>query len=200
VARCRDILQTLTSLRSGDAPFDRMPVRVLLEEVAEPHRNFGIAIVINAPGRPSDPVIDRNPGLLYGLGNLVENAVDFARSRVDIAAEWTPASLVIVVEDDGPGFSPEVSARIGQPYVTSRARERQEERQDADEESGLGLGFFIAKTLLERTGASLTFENRPLPASGASIRITWPRRALALELDRDATKGRGPDYSASEGA
>ncbi|MFG1477238.1 ActS/PrrB/RegB family redox-sensitive histidine kinase [Xanthobacter sp. V4C-4] len=200
VSRCRDILQTLTSLSSGDAPFDRMPVRQLLEEVVEPHRDFGIAIVINAPGRPSDPVIDRNPGLLYGLGNLVENAVDFARARVDIAAEWTPSSLVIVVEDDGPGFSPEVSARIGQPYVTSRGRDRLEERQDADEESGLGLGFFIAKTLLERTGASLTFENRPLPATGASIRITWPRRALAIEMDHDATKGRGADYSATEGA
>lgn len=194
VSRCRDILQTLTSLRSGDAPFDRMPIRQLLEEVVEPHRNFGITIAIEAVEHGDDPVIDRNPGLLYGLGNLVENAVDFARNRVDIAAQWTPSSLVIVVQDDGPGFSPEVSARIGQPYVTSRARDRQEE----DEESGLGLGFFIAKTLLERTGASLTFTNRPPPDTGALIRITWPRHALALETEHDATNGRGAGYSASK--
>lgn len=193
VNRCRDILQTLTSLRSGDAPFDRMPLALLLEEVVEPHRNFGIAINVTVQDTPGAPVIARNPGLLYGLGNLVENAVDFASERVDIFAQWTPAGLDIVVKDDGPGFAPEVSARIGQPYVTSRARERQQE----DGESGLGLGFFIAKTLLERTGANLTFENRPPPETGAIISIHWPRTALAIEVEPGATKGRGSEYSTS---
>lgn len=191
VGRCRDILQKLTSLRSGDAPFDRMPLAHLLEEVVEPHRNFGITIAVAVKDQPGAPVIARNPGLLYGLGNLVENAVDFASERVEIAAEWTPQGLDIVVADDGPGFSPEVSQRIGQPYVTSRARDRQE--ADADVESGLGLGFFIAKTLLERTGASLTFQNRPVPETGAVIRLHWPRTALAIETEGDATKGRGSD-------
>ncbi|MBP2149892.1 ActS/PrrB/RegB family redox-sensitive histidine kinase [Xanthobacter autotrophicus DSM 597] len=191
VARCRDILQTLTSLRSGDAPFDRMPLALLLEEVVEPHRNFGITIAVSVKDDPDAPVIARNPGLLYGLGNLVENAVDFAATRVDISAQWTPSGLDIVVADDGPGFSPEISGRIGQPYVTSRARERQD--ADLEAESGLGLGFFIAKTLLERTGANLTFENRPPPATGAVIGIHWPRNALAIEVDGDATKGRGSD-------
>jgi len=187
--RCRDILQTLTSLRSGDAPFDRMPLALLLEEVVEPHRNFGIGIHVSVKDDPGAPVIARNPGLLYGLGNLVENAVDFASSRVDISAEWSTAGLDIVVADDGPGFAPEVSGRIGQPYVTSRARDRLE----PDGESGLGLGFFIAKTLLERTGASLTFENRPPPGTGAVIGIHWPRTALAIEVDPRATNGRSSD-------
>ncbi len=191
VNRCRDILQTLTSLGSGDAPFDRMPVRQLLEEVVEPHRDFGISIHVDVPVELNTPVIARNPGLLYGLGNLVENAVDFATSAVNISAEWTPTSLVVVVQDDGPGFAPEVSARIGQPYVTSRARDRQE----PDEESGLGLGFFIAKTLLERTGASLTYENRHPPETGARIKITWPRDALAIEMGDDARTGRAPGLS-----
>lgn len=101
---------------------------------------------------------------------------------------------MIVVQDDGPGFAPEVSARIGQPYVTSRARDRQE----PDEESGLGLGFFIAKTLLERTGASLTYENRHAPQTGARIKITWPRSALAIETDDDARTGRAPGLSTTE--
>ncbi|MGQ3672331.1 ActS/PrrB/RegB family redox-sensitive histidine kinase [Xanthobacter sp. TB0136] len=188
VNRCRDILQTLTSLRSGDAPFDRMPVRLLLEEVVEPHRNFGISIIIDVPEDADRPVIARNPGLLYGLGNLVENAVDFASGKVEISAAWTPTSLVIIVQDDGPGFSPEVSARIGQPYVTSRARDRQE----PDEESGLGLGVFIAKTLLERTGATLSFGNKPAPAAGARIKITWPRSALAIEMEDNARTQRAP--------
>ncbi len=191
VRRCRDILQTLTSLRSGDAPFDRMPLRLLLEEVVEPHRDFGITIAIHVADSPHEPVIARNAGLLYGLGNLVENAVDFARSQVDIAAQWTPSGLSITLRDDGPGFAPEVIARIGQPYVTSRARDR----MAPDEESGLGLGFFIAKTLLERTGASLSFENRPVPETGALIKITWPRNAVAMDVDSDATNGRNSAYS-----
>lgn len=195
--RCRDILQKLTSLQSGDAPFDRMPLALLLEEVVEPHRDFGITIAVSVQEEDSDaPVIARNPGLLYGLGNLVENAVDFAASRVDIRAAWTPSALDIIVTDDGPGFAPEVSGRIGQPYVTSRARDREE----PDGESGLGLGFFIAKTLLERTGANVTFENRTPPETGAVIRLTWSRPALAIEVDAGATNGRGSDYSPAKEA
>ncbi len=179
VKRCRDILQTLTSLGSGDAPFDRMPLSHLLEELVEPHRNFGITITVSLPeNRTDEPVLARNPGLIYGLGNLVENAVDFAKTRVELEARWTTSRMEIVVRDDGPGFSPEVSDRIGQPYVTSRARDRQ---SPAEEESGLGLGFFIAKTLLERTGATLWVENRPVPASGAEVKISWMRSALAID-------------------
>ncbi|MEW6122833.1 MAG: ActS/PrrB/RegB family redox-sensitive histidine kinase [Pseudomonadota bacterium] len=178
VKRCRDILQTLTSLGSGDAPFDRMPLSHLLEEVVQPHRDFGITIAVALPDdRADEPVLARNPGLIYGLGNLVENAVDFARSRVEMEASWTTTRMEIVVRDDGPGFSPEVSDRIGQPYVTSRGRDRQE---PAEEESGLGLGFFIAKTLLERSGATLWVENRPAPDSGAEVKISWMRNALEI--------------------
>ena len=178
VKRCRDILQKLTSLGSGDAPFDRMPLSLLLEEVVEPHRNFGISISVSLPeDRSEEPVIARNPGLIYGLGNLVENAVDFATDAVTLEARWTTTRMEVTVCDDGPGFSPEVSDRIGQPYVTSRARERQNE----EEESGLGLGFFIAKTLLERTGATLWVENRPPPAHGAEVKISWMRNTVTID-------------------
>lgn len=178
VKRCRDILQTLTSLGSGDAPFDRMPLSHLLEELVEPHRDFGITIAVALPAdRTEEPVLARNPGLIYGLGNLVENAVDFAKGRVEVEARWTTTRMEIVVRDDGPGFAPEVSDRIGQPYVTSRGRDRQE---TAEEESGLGLGFFIAKTLLERSGATLWVENRAAPESGAEVKISWMRNALEI--------------------
>lgn len=180
VKRCRDILQTLNSLGSGDAPFDRMPLSLLLEEVVGPHRDFGIAISVSLPGDRSDePVLARNPGLIYGLGNLVENAVDFAATAVAVEARWTTTRMEIVVRDDGPGFAPEVSDRIGQPYVTSRGRDRLGGPEE--EESGLGLGFFIAKTLLERSGATLWVENRGPPESGAEVKISWTRSALALD-------------------
>ncbi len=175
--RCRSILATLTTLGSGDTPFDRMPLSLLLEEVAAPHRPFGVEITLDLPlERADEPVIARNPGIIYGLGNFVENAVDFARGRVAVSAHWDADAIVIEISDDGPGFSPAVIDRIGEPYVTVRGSRR--DRAAVDGPGGLGLGFFIAKTLLERTGAKLEVANRPAPALGAVVRVTWPRRAL----------------------
>ncbi|HWV40992.1 ActS/PrrB/RegB family redox-sensitive histidine kinase [Pseudorhodoplanes sp.] len=172
--RCRDILAKLNELQAEGVPFDGLPLSNLLDEVAEPHRHFGIAIEVKMSPSQAEPVVTRNPAILYGLGNLVENAVDFARERVEISADWTADTVSIVVADDGPGFAPEVIGRIGEPYVRSRRLRR----MYASGDTGMGLGFFIAKTLLERTGARLTFVNRPAPESGAIVSIRWPRRAL----------------------
>jgi two-component system sensor histidine kinase RegB len=171
--RCRDILAKLTELSASIGPFDRMPLSAIIEEVVAPHRNFGIDIEVVLPADRSDePVGTRNPAILYGLGNLIENAVDFARKRAEVAARWNAQEVVITFADDGPGFAPEVIGRIGEPYVTTR-RARPATR--ADEQTGLGLGFFIAKTLLERSGASLAFANRTAPETGAVVRVRWRR-------------------------
>ena len=116
----------------------------------------------------------RNPGVIYGLGNLVENAVDFATSTVEVAASWTEDEVRIVIADDGPGFSPAVLEQLGEPFVTTRpAHERRPE--GSDEHEGMGLGFFIAKTLLERSGARLELANRPTPPGGAVVSVAWSR-------------------------
>jgi two-component system sensor histidine kinase RegB len=175
--RCRTILAKLTELSSGD-PFDRLKLSSLIEEVVAPHRNFGVAInVALSAGNAAEPASGRNPAILYGLGNLLENAVDFAHERVEVAAAWSDEDVAVTITDDGPGFAPEIMERIGEPYVTSRRRERQSNDGDAGgvEASGLGLGFFIAKTLLERSGATLDFENRAFPDRGAIIRVHWGR-------------------------
>ena len=169
--RCREILGKLSALPADGAPFQRAKLSVLIDEVAAPHRNFGIAIdVVLPPQREGEPVTERSPAILYGLGNLVENAVDFAQARVEIAVRWSEQDVAVTISDDGPGFPSEILARIGEPYVTSRRRSGAE-----SEESGLGLGFFIAKTLLERTGAALAFLNRPAPDKGAVVRVRWAR-------------------------
>ncbi len=171
--RCRDILAKLTELSAGGEPFDRMPLTALIEEVVAPHRNFGVSIEVISPSdRSTEPVGARNPAILYGLGNLLENAVDFARDRVAVDAHWNEESVAVTISDDGPGFAPEILARIGEPYVTSR-RHRQDDT--GEQPAGLGLGFFIAKTLLERSGATLSFQNRPGPERGAVIRLSWSR-------------------------
>jgi two-component system sensor histidine kinase RegB len=172
-ARCRDILSKITQLSSQGAPYDSMQLSMLIEEVAAPYRNFGVTIDVKLPPDSGpEPVGARNPAILYGLGNLLENAVDFADERVDISARWDSHSVSMTIGDDGPGFSPEIMERIGEPYVTSRRPRRDE---DVTEGGGLGLGFFIAKTLLERSGATLSFENRTNPDHGAVVSIQWAR-------------------------
>ena len=170
---CRDILSKITELSSSGEPFDRMPLTTLIEEVVAPHRNFGVTIDVSVPGeRNAEPVGARNPAILYGLGNLLENAVDFARERVVVDALWSGEAVDVTITDDGPGFAPEIMDRIGEPYVTSRRRGPEDVNVEA---SGLGLGFFIAKTLLERSGATLSFENRAFPDRGATIKVRWSR-------------------------
>lgn len=171
--RCREILQRLTSLSSeSEEHMSRLPLSSLIEEVIAPHRNFGITIdVIKQDGPKPEPIARRNPGLLYGLGNLVENAVDFARERAVVRWSWSDTSVNITIEDDGQGFKPEILDRIGEPYTTSREADRNG--------GGLGLGLFIAKTLLERSGAQITFRNRSNPGQGAEIRVVWPRAAFS---------------------
>ncbi len=173
VDRCRGILRKLTSLGDGTAgPLDTMRLGLLIEEVAGPQRPFDVAIEVNLDGTGLEPVCRRNPGILYGLGNLVENAVDFARKSVHIDARWDAGSVEVVIRDDGPGFSPDVLARLGEPYVTTRGGTRTPDGAGG----GMGLGLFIAKTLLERSGASLRMENAP--EGGAVVRIAWPRLAF----------------------
>ncbi|MGC1702580.1 MAG: ActS/PrrB/RegB family redox-sensitive histidine kinase [Pseudolabrys sp.] len=171
--RCRDILAKLTELSAGGEPFDRMRLTALIEEVVAPHRNFGVTIDVTTPSDcAAEPVGARNPAILYGLGNLLENAIDFAHDRVLVDAKWDEDSVAVTISDDGPGFAPEILTRIGEPYVTSR----QHHLNDTGEEpTGLGLGFFIAKTLLERSGATLSFANRAIPERGAVVRLHWSR-------------------------
>jgi two-component system sensor histidine kinase RegB len=173
-ARCRAILAKLRNLRSGESgdPFAAVPVGELLEEVAKPLEGLGKSIFIEVPETPDEPVFVRNAGLLYGLGNLIENATHFAKTRVNVEASWDRATIDVTIADDGPGFPEELMARLGEPYLTTRARNIAPE---GDAPGGLGLGIFIAKTLLERNGAKLAFENAT--GGGARVRISWPRTA-----------------------
>jgi two-component system sensor histidine kinase RegB len=185
--RCREILQKLTRHPGEEDPMHaRVSVRAMLEEAAEPYFSEKIDINISAapatettvPGR-RQAEIERRPGVIYGLGNIIENATEFAKSQVDVNAEWSTAGLVISIADDGPGFRAEVMDNIGEPYVTTRPAEID---SGLDEDStGLGLGFFIAKTLLERSGATVSLANRTGGRTGAIVTVSWPR-AFILTL------------------
>src|SRR4051812_37552689 len=176
--RCRDILAKITQLSSTGAPFDRMPLSTLIEESVAPHRDFGVAIKVRiAVAGAREPVGMRNPAILYGVGNILENAVDFARATVEVNAWWNNETVEIVISDDGPGIAPDVLKRIGEPYLSRRRGPD----DTASGHSGLGLGVFIARTLLERTGAKVSFSNRIFPDHGAVVQIAWPRSRFEAE-------------------
>ena len=173
--RCRDILGKITQLSSSGAPFDRMKLSTLIEELVAPHRDFGIAIKVRlAVAATREPIGARNPAILYGVGNILENAVDFANQTVEVNAWWNAETVEMVISDDGPGIAPDMLNRIGEPYLSRRRAA--DEAQNGH--SGLGLGVFIARTLLERTGAKVTFTNRVFPDHGAVVQIVWPRAAF----------------------
>ena len=149
-----------------------MPLSTLIEEIVAPHRDFGVAIKVRiAVAGTREPVGTRNPAILYGIGNILENAVDFARSAVEVNAWWNNETVEIIISDDGPGFAPDIIKRVGEPYLSRR-------RSPEDSQTGhrgLGLGIFIARTLLERTGAAVSFTNRIFPDHGAVVHVAWPR-------------------------
>jgi two-component system sensor histidine kinase RegB len=194
--RCREILRRLTrgTPQQPDPLLAHVTVRELIEEAAAPYRGANIRIVISAAPElngesagAAEPVGERRPGVIYGLGNLISNAVDFARAKVEIKATWSARDVAIAITDDGPGVSPLVLDALGEPYVTTRPA-RQAERTRDGQPHGMGLGFFIAKTLLERSGASVSLENRPPPDTGAVARVSWPR----VSFDNAETAGHGP--------
>ena len=168
--RCRAILAQLSAMReTGDVMHARAPIRALLEEIAAPHEGLDAEIVITTEG--DGPLeVKRMPEIVHALGGIIENAVGFARTRVDIEARWTAETVEVTVRDNGPGFAPAILNRLGEPYLT--------ERDHQGVAGGLGLGFFISKTLLERTGAKLEVRNRRPPNQGAVVRTVWPRTSI----------------------
>ena len=171
--RCKMILSKLTSLgQEGAGLLEEITLEHLLEDVVAPQRDFGVKVKITTFGDQPMPICRKNAGVTYGLGNLIENAIDFANSSVAVVAFWNAQSVTVQIKDDGPGFSPDVLNRVGEPYISTRNPDRRAKNSEGD---GLGLGLFIAKSLLERSGAHVAVSNRAAPNSGAQVEIIWPR-------------------------
>jgi len=199
--RCRDILRSMGRAGKDDLHLQRAPLETVVREAAEPHVDRGKLIHFDiAPGSGGDarqPVVFRRPEIIHGLRNLVQNAVDFAESAVWVEMRWTKSAISVRISDDGRGFPQQVLGRIGDPFV--RQRRAQQASAERPEYEGMGLGLFIAKTLLERAGARLDFANGtdPFrervpgePKSGAIVEVVWPRGEIeAGALDRSVALG-----------
>lgn len=188
--RCRDILHSMGRVGKDDLHMHRAPLGAVLREAAEPHTDRGKRVMFEfapVPGcEDRQPAILRRPEVIHGVRNLIQNAVDFARKTVWVDASWSKDAITVRIINDGDGFPAHVIGRIGDPFVRSRSAAQDLEKRP--EYEGMGLGLFIAKTLLERTGAELTFANGADPflteeerpdRSGAIVEVVWPRARLA---------------------
>lgn len=176
--RCAAILRAMGSAGKDDLMLRVAPLRAVIEDAAAPHAGRGPLVEIRGEG----PEVRRDPAVIHALRNLIQNAVDFAAERVVIEIGQTAGAVTVTVRDDGPGYPPALLARIGDPYLT--CRRTGPERQSYE---GMGLGLFIAKTLLERSGARLHFANG---GPGAVVAVRWP--AARITADGRAPLGENP--------
>jgi|TARA_B110000093_G_scaffold61126_1_gene66286 two-component system sensor histidine kinase RegB len=187
--RCRDILRDMGQAGKDDLHLRQAPLMTVIAEAAEPHAHRGKAMHFShdplAGVEMSQPAILRKPEIIHGLRNLVQNAVDFASKNVWVEGHWTADTISIRIVDDGTGFPPHLIGRIGDPFVGRR--KTPSEGQDRPGYEGMGLGLFIAKTLLERSGAELSFANGSDPYmtapdaakhTGAIVEVKWPRDTI----------------------
>jgi len=185
--RCRDILRSMGRAGKDDLLVRSAPLAEVLREAAEPHMGRGSEIEFRlmptAGAAERQPVILRRPEVIHGLRNLVQNAVDFSRARVVVSAEWNDAEVILRFVDDGPGFPTGLLGRIGDPFLRTRAPVPGEDARPGYE--GMGLGLFIATTLLERAGARLAFANLSENPGGAVVEVRWPRAAISPRAEAE---------------
>ena len=168
--RCRRILAELSQQpeEDGGSPYTRLPISALVEAAAAPYRNQGMRLIVATAGDPAgeEPLVRRSPEIMHGLNNLVQNAVQFAAREISITIFWDAETVTVELDDDGPGFPLHLLGRLGEPYLSTRAGVTDH----------MGLGIFIAQSLLERSGARLAFDN--LAEGGAHVAISWNRANL----------------------
>lgn len=176
--RCRTILTELSTRPEAGEPPQRMPLAALIDTAAAPYRSPRVRLVIDAAPEPGPeeavgrpvPQAPHSPELVHGLGNLLQNAIEFARSEVQVTVRWSERRVHLTIRDDGPGFEPGLLDHLGEPYLSGGDQGR------VGRGDPMGLGVFIAQTLLGRTGAQLSFGNRR--DGGAEVTIAWNRTAL----------------------
>ena len=183
--RCRDILRSMGSAGKEDHLMRQAPIEIVVREASEPHLGRGKKVAFKTIPHNDDgsrqPDIFRRPEIIHGIRNFVQNAVDFAQNAVLVEISWTDDSISLRISDDGPGFPNSVLGRIGEPFVRRRRPDEKSVRRPGYE--GMGLGLFIAKTLLERSGATLGFANGGAHTvsghrGGAIVTVEWPRASI----------------------
>ena len=169
--KCKKILGSLGEKPSSDDDLiTKIELQALLEELCELIKIKEIKFSINFNEGDlgiKEILLTKRSELLLGLANIIENAADFAKSTVELNVSKKDKFINLEINDDGNGFSSSILSRIGDPYVSSRSK-------SSNTGDGLGLGFFISKTLLERLNITLQAYNKVYPDHGAIVLIRIP--------------------------
>lgn len=168
--RCRDILQSLSRNYAADdhaLPFKSLPLSAALDVIIST-LNIDDHKQVKAVSCGEQPIIELTPDLQHAFGNIIANAVQFSRELVQIYCSGTLEQIRIKVCDDGLGFAEPILKKLGKPYISSRAKSPQEVH--------LGLGLFIAQTLIEKKGGVVYFYNE----AGAVCEIVFPRDVIEV--------------------
>ena len=175
--RCRQILAELAHHpgEEGASPYTRLPISALVEAAGGLYHDPRVRLIFATIGEPAnaEPLVRRSPEIMHGLNNLIQNAVQFAHREVSVTTHWDKTNVAVEIADDGPGFPAHLLGRLGEPYLSTRA----------GAENHMGLGIFIGQSLLERSGAELTFDN--LVEGGAHVVISWNRTNLEAQPRSD---------------
>ncbi|MDY0030030.1 MAG: ActS/PrrB/RegB family redox-sensitive histidine kinase [Pseudobdellovibrionaceae bacterium] len=162
--RCKTILANFGKTLKGDPTYmaDPLPPKVLIQGIADGFLSERpeVRFTIHVSDEDDKILIPQRPELSHGLGVFIQNALSLATSHVSIFITINKG-IKITIEDDGPGFPAKILPRLGEPYTSTRA----------DSGKNMGLGVFIAQTLLEDIGANVFYNN--LASGGAQVSVLW---------------------------
>ena len=172
--RCSEILKKISQKKiTSDEFLSSMSFENLLEEIIKSFRESSDkTIKLNTEKDVNKIDFKKNPEVVYGLRNFIGNAVKFSRKKILISIVSDNINLSVLIEDDGPGFPEDIIKALGEPYIKSRSKYFRNN-------SGLGLGTFLGKTLLERKSAIISFENNS-SLKGAKVKIKWRINDLSI--------------------
>jgi len=165
--RCSDILKNLSKDQlKEDNFFNDIKIENLLNEIIKSFSEISEKkILLISEKNEFNPKIERTLEITYGLRNFIGNAIKYSNTSVKIVLESDSRFTKVEVNDDGPGFSEDIIDILGEPYIRSK-------NKTISLKSGLGLGTFIGKTLLERMKANVEF-GKSQKSSGAKVEIKW---------------------------
>jgi len=173
VDRCNDILKRLSinSTLEDDFIGKDLSLNSYLKEIINSFKEIsGKSFTLNIEQDTNSFDIKKSIEIIYGIRNFIGNANKYAKNNIYITIKSDSETSEIIIEDDGPGFSKDILTKIGEPYIKSL-------RVNDNKKSGLGLGIFIGKTLLEKNYASILFRNSET-RGGAEIKIEWENKNL----------------------
>jgi two-component system sensor histidine kinase RegB len=177
--RCGNILLDLSRSIGQDPnqPQETLPLSALIERAAQPHKLPYITFYINKESPDPEPYFTVTPDLLHGLGNILQNAFQFATSTVRVTLNWDKDKIEAIVQDDGRGYPSDILPRLGEPKPSGS----KDTTGEASRKGGhMGLGLFITKTLLSQRQGEVHFSND----GGARCLIRWPSTMRVVNSDK----------------